>query len=981
MRHARRCAFAHLLFALCVCAAGSLCASELLKTANVPGGLCVVLGCGDGTLAAELAADSRFIIHGLDSDAAAIAAARKSLQARGMYGQISVEEWNGASLPYADNVVNLVVVEKTGNVAREEMLRVLCPGGVVCANEGGQWTRTVKPRPKEMDEWTHWRHGPDRNPVSKDLLVEVPKRIQWLSYQGKEGKDMVSAGGRNFYAVSGVLRARDAFNGLPLWECPVDGKWRPVASHDSVFALTKGKLRRLDAATGREKATYPEAGSPAMVLHVAEGNAEGLLVTVDDRALRALDAASGKLLWQHETVTPRAVCIGERAVFLVSGNPKAEDECAVRSLDLAKGTVRWERNGLPWARSCYRACYGNGTVALETGRFTLPFGIEADKTEKNSIHFLAAADGRTLKDYDYMPAMRHDENPRAFFVGGAAAVHRMERDKKASSLVLFNGFDKEPEVFPALPPSSHYFYCYPPVATERFFIYGQMSFTDWKTHEHTANQITRGSCGRDTEGVIPANGLVYVFPKSCNCFSMLHGTAALAPAYKRPIAETQELVKGPAYGTPIAGNTQAGDWPVYRGDEYRSGSTAVTAPAKLQAAWSAKIAPPSFQGPALDEWKQYAFAAGPLTPPVIAGGLVFVAQPHTHRVLALDAADGAVKWEFVANGRVDSAPAIHDGLCLFGSRSGWVYCLRAADGVLVWRLRVAPSELRIVHCGQLESPWPVAGSVLISGGVAYFCAGMHPLADGGLRVFALDPKTGAIKWSKTVTDMGYNEKGWHARAGLEQDFCDLLVKDGERVALSRWVFDRETGQNEFLWHNAFYRIGKDGAYMQRGTWSYGYPMNRPRMHRPLLVGRDASVFGANKCANPKEFAWKETDGAPRRSALKLFRRDFKAGEPFNVQWEEQANDTESRIGLYFPANRLAENVSWASPYPGWIEAMVLAGENLFVFAQGKLQVYGAADGKLLHEMPLTKPVWDGIAAADGRLYVTTMDGTVLCLAQ
>src|SRR6185436_72697 len=118
--------------------------------------------------------------------------------------------------------------------------------------------------------------------------------------------------------------------------------------------------------------------------------------------------------------------------------------------------------------------------------------------------------------------------------------------------------------------------------------------------------------------------------------------------------------------------------------------------------------------------------------------LVYLAQPHTHRVFAFDAESGKPKWEFIANGRVDSTPTIFDGLCIFGTRMGWVYCLRASDGALVWSLRAAPDERRIVHCGQVESPWPVQGSILVSDGTAYFSAGMHPLADGGLRAFAVN---------------------------------------------------------------------------------------------------------------------------------------------------------------------------------------------------------------------------------------------------
>ncbi len=182
-----------------------------------------------------------------------------------------------------------------------------------------------------------------------------------------------------------------------------------------------------------------------------------------------------------------------------------------------------------------------------------------------------------------------------------------------------------------------------------------------------------------------------------------------------------------------------------------------------------------------------------------------------------------------------------------------------------------------------------------------------------------------------------------------------------------WVFDPQTGKNEFLWHNAFYRLGKNGGYMQRGTWSYGYPMNRPRMHRPLLVARDRTVLGANRV--------RDREGNP----LELFRRDFKPDEQFDVKWDEQPNDTNSRIGQYFPANRLAENVSWSSAYPGWIEAMTLAGDNLFLCAKDRLKTYSSADGKLLSDMEFPAPVWDGLAAANGRLYVSTKDSKITCL--
>lgn len=952
--------------------------AQALENSSVKGGLCTVIGSADDVLAATLSKQG-FLVNCFSTDAEKVGQARVRLLAQNMYGIVTVEELRGAKLPYADNLVSLMILMDASLCAESECLRALRPGGELLVKSAAGFRSIVKARPAGMDEWGQWRHAADHNPVSKDSIVDVPRRIQWLSLQGKDGKDtkeMVSANGRNFYLVGRNIQARDAFNGLPLWDTPIDPKSTAVAAGTNLFLVSKTELKCIDASTGKTKRTYSDADTPTTLLHVDNPqDPEGLLITADAKSVRCVAVSTGKILWNYAAEIPRGVSVGEAGVYLVNGDPKSEAPASIVGLELSTGSKRWETKDLPWAKMCYRCCVGNGMVIFETGRFAVPYNIIGDKNASTGVHFVDARSGKLIKDYEYKPAMRHDENARAFIVGDKVAVHRLEKDKAANSLVLFGtDLNKEPDVFPAAPPNKQDFYCYPPVATERFFIFGQMSFTNWNSHENRVNQITRGSCGSWSEGMIPANGLMYIFAKTCGCFSMLSGVGALAPDYAKPVAESTELLKGPAFGQVPPAPASAGDWPMYRGNDYRTGSTSQPLPAQFKQLWSTEIAQP-VSGLFKEEWKDYPYSAGVLTPPVIANGLVYLAQPHTHRVFAFDAETGKQKWAFIANGRVDSAPTIHDGHCIFGTRMGWVYCLRASDGALVWSLRAAPDELRIVHCCQVESPWPVQGSILVSGGTAYFSAGMHPLADGGLRAFAVDPKTGTIKWKKPLVDMGYNEHGWHMRAGLEQDYVDLFVKDGDKIAMSRWEFEPETGVNEFLWHNAYYRIGKDGAYMQRGTWSYGYPMNRPRMHRPLLVCNATTVWGANRVREAK-------DAPPNIGAvgaLKLFRRDFKPGEKFETTWDEQPNDTASRIGQYFPVNRIAEQVTWAAPYPGWIEAMIMADDKLYFVVKGKLYVQSAVDGKPIADMEIASPVWDGIAPANGRLYVSTQDSRIICL--
>jgi len=55
------------------------------------------------------------------------------------------------------------------------------------------------------------------------------------------------------------------------------------------------------------------------------------------------------------------------------------------------------------------------------------------------------------------------------------------------------------------------------------------------------------------------------------------------------------------------------------------------------------------------------------------------------RVRAFDAATGKPKWQFAANGKVDSSPVIVGERVFVGSSDGNVYGLRLRDGELSWK--------------------------------------------------------------------------------------------------------------------------------------------------------------------------------------------------------------------------------------------------------------------------------------------------------
>lgn len=154
-------------------------ATSIAEQAGVAGGLVVHIGCGDGGLTAALSEHGRYLIQGLAHDSAEVHRARENTRTAGVSGPVSVRLLDAARLPYADEVVNLVVDEIPGTVPDSEVQRVLVPGGIHLTAQGNGWNKTVKPRSGETDEWTHFLYDASNNAVSRDRVVGPPKSLRW----------------------------------------------------------------------------------------------------------------------------------------------------------------------------------------------------------------------------------------------------------------------------------------------------------------------------------------------------------------------------------------------------------------------------------------------------------------------------------------------------------------------------------------------------------------------------------------------------------------------------------------------------------------------------------------------------------------------------------------------------------------------------------------------------------------------------------
>src|SRR5262249_55731360 len=107
-----------------------------------------------------------------------VAAVRKAAVAAGLLGKrIFATQGELRRLHLADDLADAVIAARGVSVPRDEVLRVLRPGGKALLGE----TELVKPFPRDTDEWTHPSHGPDNNPQSGDRRLRRPYLTHFLA--------------------------------------------------------------------------------------------------------------------------------------------------------------------------------------------------------------------------------------------------------------------------------------------------------------------------------------------------------------------------------------------------------------------------------------------------------------------------------------------------------------------------------------------------------------------------------------------------------------------------------------------------------------------------------------------------------------------------------------------------------------------------------------------------------------------------------
>lgn len=1067
--------FIHLLLLILISrnAAFATTANEIIADANLAGGLIVSIG-ADRELVTALCARDAFVVHALSRDVKEVAAMREFVRRKDWYGRVSVDRLEGDRLPYADNLVNLIVMRDASYGMRDgEIGRVLAPRGVAIIHEKNGdlisrilypasriedgFVKFTKPVPDEMDEWTHYLHNPAGNPVAEDDLVKPPRQLQWVSdpewarhHEHMASMNaLVSSSGRLFFIcdegpkVSMLhppqwkLTARDAFNGLLLWQRSIDDWFNHL---------------------------HPLKNGPASMPRRLVVDDERVYVTLGiDQPVSVLDAKTGKTLRVcRGTQGTQEIILSEGRLFLVRGD---DSNTFLTAADPSTGTVVWEKqqsaSTLTLAANADRVVFFDGRKVIALDRQTgmtlwssedLPEQSRANWMTKNpprlilhekavvialnkAVYALSSDSGELLWS---APQPRSGYmSPKDLFVIDGLVWYGDTAGAKNSG--RFEGRDLlTGEIKRSFLPDldavwlSHH-RCHFSKATCNYILPARMGveFVDLKHEKWTANHWVRGGC---IYGIMPCNGLLYAPPHACACYfeAKINGFSALTSKGRQgaAIPESKRLEQGEAYGHTLTVNVSspsADDWPTFRQNPARSGSTKTSVATKLTKRWQVRL-------------------GGQLTQPVVAEGRVFISAKEEHTVYALDMSDGKPLWSYTVGSRVDSPPAIYKGLALFGSRDGWIYGLRAHDGALVWRYRAFPHESLIMVHGQLESAWPVSGSVLIENGEVHCVAGRNMFLDGGLRYLRLDPTTGR-KISETVMDqtdplLGGSITKYDSWLDMTTTLPDVLSSDGRNIYMRSLPFDME-GNRRRITHIAeetepahlFSPTGfLDDNWFHRSYWTYArtFPggwighLNAGRYNPSgrLLVVDDATVFGFGR--QPDYYRWTTS------LEYRLFAvdedahqtRDIYAYDAFKAAQLENFPKMKIDRQLGLPSGpRPARLNSYACKWenrdmPLLVRAMVATKNALFVAGpddvsdEGVLSFRDAKDKVRDKEPDLAKqatlwkgeggstllavskqdgtklceyhldalPVFDGMIAANNQLFIATEKGTLVCFA-
>ena len=422
----------------------------------------------------------------------------------------------------------------------------------------------------------------------------------------------------------------------------------------------------------------------------------------------------------------------------------------------------------------------------------------------------------------------------------------------------------------------------------------------------------------------------------------------------------------------LASHAPAADWPTFRHDPARSGVSPEDIPASLHLQWThrPRHAPvPAWPEPVQEMHRMpfdYAYQVA------ATGGMVYFGSSADHKVYALDAATGKERWSFFTDAPVRFAPTVYEDRVLAASDDGYLYCLSADSGELLWKFRGGPRDEMLLGNGHIISRWPLRTGVAVADGVAYFAAGMWPAE--GVYLYALRVADGEIVWENDSsgslyirlphpTAEGFSGVAPQGNIVVYEDI--LFVPTGRSVPAA---FDRRTGRL------LYYKPGWPTYQLrQGGSW--------------VCAAADLVFCGVHPggpdidvLQGPREPTSGDGLGA-WNCATGDVRFDLRGKHRLVVRDDALYCSGSGKVSAYDLGGLRARKkrdqcVRWEADH-GRVFSLIVARNAVVVGGRGTVTAYDSASGEVLWSGEAPGEV-RGLALSDGRLLASIHTGEILC---
>ncbi|MBN2131121.1 MAG: PQQ-binding-like beta-propeller repeat protein, partial [Sedimentisphaerales bacterium] len=455
------------------------------------------------------------------------------------------------------------------------------------------------------------------------------------------------------------------------------------------------------------------------------------------------------------------------------------------------------------------------------------------------------------------------------------------------------------------------------------------------------------------------------------------------------------VVSGFLAGMPTS--VRGDNWPTYRHDNRRSGVTSDRLELPLTQAWeyvSRDYPKTAWAGPA--KWDSYANIRklksmrnfDPVFYVTVAGQRVLFGSSADDAVHCLDVRTGQEMWVFFTEGPVRLPPSFHDDRLYFGSDDGFVYCIAADSGDLLWRYQASTEDRKVPVNGKLTSLSPCRTGVLVQDSKVYFATSLLPWENTFLC--ALEADSGAVVYRKPYDRLA-------AQGPMLASPTNLYISQGRQRPT---VFERDSGRLlQSLGSSGF--GGVFGLLTEDSLFVHGFGQNHRAEGELRFFGSEArdllvTLPRATSIAIHNGVIYVHADGE-----LQAFDRNTYVGLQDQIRsLQQQAKDLlaqKKKLGAdagdsdrrRFDAGiasaqeqittlqaELPSAFLWREPTDCSL-TLILAGETLFAGGDGKVAAYELDSGRQTWSTPVAGRAY-GLAAANGNLLVSTDRGRIIC---